>query len=139
MSIYEIFEAKPLDEAGKWFDLGPNEKIKLRYMGSEEARRAHENLMRPFAQRQKLGLELSEEESKKVNVEFLSKTLILDWKGFTERPNEDGTPGKPIKFSPEAAAALCEALPRLTALILRIAMDETSFEKDLIEEEVGNS
>lgn len=132
MSIYDIFESKPLDEEGKWFDLGPKERIRLRFMGSEAARRAHENLMRPYAQRQKLGLDLSDEESKKVNIEFLSKTLILDWEGFTDKD------GKNIKYSPEAAATLCEALPRLTALILRIAMDETNFEKDLIEEEVGN-
>lgn len=132
MSIYDIFETKPLDEDGKWFELGPAEKIKLRYMGSEAAKRAYENLMRPFAARQKLGLDLTDEESKKVNIAFLSETLIMDWQGFTDRE------GKEIKFTPAAAAALCEALPRLTALILRIATDESNFEKELVETETGN-
>mgnify|MGYP007077654153 CR=1 FL=1 len=132
MSIYDIFETKPLDEEGKWFDLGPKEKIKLRFMGSEAARRAHENLMRPYTQRVKMGIELTDEEAKQVNIKFLSETLILDWQGFTDRD------GKEIKFTPAAAATLCEALPRLTALILRIAMEENNFEKEMIEAEAGN-
>ncbi len=132
MNIYEAFESKPLDEDGKWFDLSDTAKIKLRYMGSEAAKRAHENLMRPYAQRQKLGLELTEAESKKINAAFLSETLVLDWKGITGKDKEN------IPYSKEAVAALCEELPRFTALILRIAMDETNFEKDLVTEEVGN-
>lgn len=132
MNIFEAFETKPIVEDGKWFDLSDTAKIKLRYLGSEVAKRAYENLMRPFAQRQKLGLELTEAESKKVNVEFLSSTIILDWQGIT------GKDGEVIEYSPEAVATLCEALPRFTALIFRIATDESNFEKELVEAEVGN-
>lgn len=132
MNIFEVFETKPIVDEGKWFDLSDTAKIKLRYLGSDVAKRAYENLMRPFAQRQKLGLELTEAESKKVNVEFLSSTVILDWKGILGKDKEE------IAYSAEAVAALCEALPRFTALVFRIATDETNFEKELLEEEVGN-
>lgn len=132
MNIYEAFESKELEEEGKWFDLGPTTKIKLLYMGGEKARRAHENIMRPYAQRQKMGLELTEEESKAINAKFLSETLVLDWQGFEDAEK------KAIKYSKDAVAAITTALPRLTALILRIAMDETNFEKELVETEAGN-
>ncbi|USM11585.1 pre-tape measure chaperone [Citromicrobium phage vB_CbaS-RXM] len=132
MNIYEAFETKELEEDGKWFDLGPDSGIKLLYMGCEKARRKHENLMRPYAQRQKLGLELSDDESTAVNSKFLSECLVLDWKGIKGKDKED------IPYSPEAVAALCKALPRFTAIILRIAMDETNFEKELVETETGN-
>lgn len=132
MNIYEAFESKEVVDDGKWFDLGPDSGIKLLYMGSEKARRKHENLMRPYAQRQKIGVELTEEESKAVNAKFLSECLVLDWKGIK------GKDGEVIDYSPEAVAAICEALPRFTALILRIAMDETNFEKELVDTETGN-
>ena len=132
MNIFEAFESKPVEEDGKWFDLGPDSKIKLLYMGCEKARRKHENLMRPFAQRQKMGLELTEEESKAVNSKFLSECLVLDWKGIKGKDKEE------IPYSAEAVAAITEELPRFTALILRIAMDETNFEKELVETETGN-
>lgn len=132
MNIYEAFQSKPLEEDGKWFDIGPTTKIKLLYMGCEKARRKHENLMRPFAQRQKMGLELTEDESKAINAKFLSECLVLSWEGM-EGKNKEAIP-----YSAEAVAVLCEALPRFTALILRIAMDETNFEKELVEAEQGN-
>lgn len=132
MNIYEAFESKELEEDGKWFDLGPTTKIKLLYMGCEKARRKHENLMRPYAQRQKLGLELTEEESKLVNAKFLSECLVLNWEGM------EGKEKEAIPYTPEAVAAICEALPRFTSLILRIAMDESNFEKELAEAETGN-
>lgn len=133
MNIYEAFESKSYEEEGKWFDLGPDSAIQLLYMGSEKVRRSYENLMRPYAQRQKLGLELTEEESRKVNAKFLSETLVLSWRGIKDKE------GKEIKYSKEAVNALTEALPRFTALILKIATDDTNFEKSAVEEEVGNS
>lgn len=132
MNIYEAFESKDLEEDGKWFDLGPDSSIRLLYMGCEKARRKHENLMRPYAQRQKMGLELTEDESKAVNAKFLSECLVLDWKGIKGKDGED------IPYSADAVAAITTALPRFTALIMRIAMDETNFEKELVETETGN-
>lgn len=132
MNIYETFETKAIEEEGKWFDLGPDSKIKLLYMGGEKVRRAYENLMRPFAQRDKMNIPLTEDESKSINSKFLSETLVLDWRGIKDKE------GNEIKYSKDAVSALTEALPRFTALILRIATDETNFEKELVETETGN-
>jgi hypothetical protein len=133
MNIYEAFESKTLVDGGKWFPLSPDSEIKLLYMGSDASKRAYDNLMRSYAQRQKLGIDLTEEEATSVNVTFLSETLVLDWKGIKDKEGRD------LPFSKEAVAVLCKALPRFAALILRIATDETGFEKELVEEEVGNS
>ncbi len=143
MNIYEAFQDKDLDEEGKWFDLGPKSRIKLLYMGSEKARRKHENLMRPYAQRQKMGIELTEEESQEVNSAFLSECIVLDWEGIKgpsdEEKDDDGNPKMvDIPYSKETVAAVTTALPRFTAMILRLAMDEANFEKELADAEEGN-
>lgn len=132
MNIYEAFQTKDIEEDGKWFDLGPDSRIKLLFMGCEKARRKHENLMRPFGSRLKAGLELTEEESKAINAKFLSECLVLDWKGIKGKEGED------IPYTPEAVAALTTALPRFTSLILQIAMEQSNFEKELAEAEEGN-
>lgn len=131
MNIFETF-AREVSQDAKNFPLGDDASIDLLPMGSDLAKRKFEQLMEPYQARLKAGVELTEEESKKLNQRFFSEVIVKGWHGIKDAD------GKEIKFSAEACGKLLEALPRFFNLVVRLASDESAFEVKKTEEDVGN-
>lgn len=132
MDLYATFD-KQVSQDAKTFPLSDTASIDLYPMASDFARRKFDQLMEPFQARIKAGGELSEAEASKINLRFFAEVIIKGWRGLKDKD------GKDIKFTPENAQKLLEALPRFTAMIARMAADESAFEIKQTEEDVGNS
>lgn len=131
MDVFAIFD-KTITQDVKTFPLSEDASIDLLPMGSDLAKRKFEQMMEPYQPRLKAGGELSEEENKRLNLRFFSEVIVKGWKGLKDAE------GKDIKFSAEAAAKLFEALPRLFALVVRMASDEEAFSAAREEDEAKN-
>lgn len=142
MNIYEQFDVQVSQDA-KTFPLDENSSIDLLPMGSELAKRKFESMMEPYQPRLNAGGKLTEEENKRINLKFFSEVIIVGWKGLRETPTAEekaaGKPGKEIKYTPENAFKLLEALPRFFALVVRMASDEEAFTIQKNIEDEGNS
>lgn len=138
MNIYEQFDVQVSQEA-KTFPLSDDASIDLLPMGSDFAKRKFDQIMAPYQPRLNAGGKLTEEENKRLNLKFFSEVIVRGWRGLREAPTEEGKLGKEIKYTPEAAAKLFEALPRFFALVVRIASDEDSFVIEQIKADEGNS
>jgi hypothetical protein len=132
MNLYEAFDVQVSQDA-KTFPLGEDSSIDLLPLASDVAKRKFDSLMEPYQARINAGIKLTEEENKKLNIKFFSETIVRGWKGLKDAEKKD------IKFSPENAAKLFEALPRFFALVLRLASDEDAFTIAKVEDEEKNS
>ena len=133
MNIYEAFESDMADEA-KTFPLSDTASITLMPTGGEKAKVAFERMMEPYSVRLNAGGKLTEQENRKLNIEFFAKHIIKGWEGINDRE------GKEIKFSPETAIELLsdKKLERLFLLIVKIASDDDSFAAAREEDDAGN-
>lgn len=133
MNIYEAFERNLVDE-GKEFPLSDTAYITLLPVGGEKARRAFERLMEPYSPRLNAGGKLTDEENKRLTVDFYTNTVILGWRGMKDRENKD------IPFNKENVRALLtdKKLESFFALIIRMASNDAAFEAAREEEDAGN-
>jgi len=133
MNIYEAFESNLLDDA-KTFPLSDKASITLAPTGGEKAKRAFENMMKPYSVRLNAGGKLTEAENKGLNVEFFARHIIKGWSGIEDRD------GNPIEFTPEAAEALLSdpKLERFFLMIIKMASDDESFSAVRDEDDAGN-
>ena len=134
MNPYEVKDfTKEIDDKPKRFPLSATAGITLIHMGGETAQRAFNELMRPYEARLKMGSDLTEAESKALNLSFIVDTIVKGWDDITDKDGND------VPYSREAAMAMFSALPRFLALVMNMAKEEDAFEKARVEEEVGNS
>jgi hypothetical protein len=132
MNLYEAFDVQVSQDA-KTFPLSEDASIDLLPLASDVAKRKFDQLMEPYQPRLNAGVKLTEDENKKLNIKFFSETIVRGWVGMK------GSDGKDIKYTPENAAKLFEALPRFFALVLRLASDEDAFTIAKVEDEEKNS
>lgn len=133
MNLYEAFESTLVDE-GKTFPLSDTSEITLLPVGGDKARRAFDRMMEPYAPRLNAGGKLTDEENKKLNVQFYANHIVLGWKGLTDRDKQE------IPYSKENAAKLFsdEKLGRFFALVIKMAANDAAFEAERAEEDSGN-
>lgn len=133
MNLYEAFERNLVDE-GKEFPLSDTAYITLLPVGGDKARRAFDRMMEPYSPRLNAGGKLTDDENKKLNIQFYANHIVLSWRGLK------GKDGAEIPYSKEAAAALFadEKLAGFFALIIRMAANDAAFEAERAEEDAGN-
>lgn len=133
MNIYEAFERNLIDE-GKEFPLSDTCYITLLPVGGDKARRAFERLMEPYSPRINAGGKLTEDENKRLTVDFYVNTVILGWRGMQDRDKND------IPYSKENARMLLsdKKLESFFGLLIRMASNDAAFEAARTEEDAGN-
>lgn len=132
-SIFALFGTdRDAEEAGKWFDIGPETKIKVRRFKSQHATRVREALEKPYERMRKAGV-LPKEIMEKVLHKTICQSIIADWKGVF------GPEGEEIPFSAEAADELLTALPEFRDEITTISLSMDNFRAEDDKKIEGNS
>jgi hypothetical protein len=132
MNLFDAFDVQVSQDA-KTFPLSEDASIDLLPLASDVAKRKFDQLMEPYQARLSAGVKLTEDENKKLNIRFFSETIVRGWVGLKDAD------GKDVKYTPENAAKLFDALPRFFALVLRLASDEDAFTIQKVEDEEKNS
>lgn len=104
MKINKFFATnEQLEEKGVWHEIGEGAKVLVARNGNKNHTEELKRLMAPYRRQIQLG-KLPDEVYKKISIEAMARTILLDWSGF-----EDDT-GKELKYSFEAASDLLTRL-----------------------------
>ena len=119
-----------LEENGVWVDLGDGTQLKLARVGNPAYKKLFRQQLKPYrsvAARKNI----SEETWAKMGAELLSKTVLVDWKGW-----EDDK-GKTIPYSEKNAYDMLLGLKDFRKFVEDLAEDQATFAREL-DEETGN-
>jgi hypothetical protein len=119
-----------LEETGVWVDFGDGASCKIARIGNSEYKRVMRELLKPW--RNKIARKnVPDEEWIKITCSVLSKTILLDWKGW-----EDDK-GKKIPYSEKNAYDMLHGLKDFRAQIEELAEEQATFAL-IADEETGN-
>lgn len=119
------------EQDGKWFDFGPDAKIKLRAPSSNKSREVRKSLEKPFVALTRAGQTIPDDKLEEILIKQMAQALIVDWSGFTDN-------GVALDFSATAAEALLVKYPRLRNIIAKIISDDEAFSVAQKEDAVKN-
>ena len=135
-NIYDIYELdmKARDETGLWVVIREGLEILIKAFDNPDTREYLKGLLEQEQRKPEYrgkGKKISDEVLGKINIKAICNTVILDWKGFTNRKGEE------IPFSPAAALVLLEdeAMQNLTKEIIFIIGEDSTFNKKALAEE----
>lgn len=127
-NIYRDYAGYDPDKVkeGVWFDIIGKARIKLAYMGMENAN---------FIQSAEAITDLTDESVSAVvrhqrAVDFVANNVVLEWEGFEDQNDE------PLPYSKEAAHLLLSNVPKLLQFCLAKSRDLKRYK---IEADKGNS
>ena len=118
---------KEAAEQGKWFKLGPNERIKMRSMACAHSRAVRVKLEAPYSVILDAGEELPADIAEQMLRDQFVESLILDWEGLTND-------GDPFPYSKANAHRMMNEAKGFTDLLVKILMGKKSFQPIVAEE-----
>jgi len=132
VSIFAMYATdRDAEENGKWFELAPGMKFKLRRFKSQHATKVREALEKPFDKLRKNGA-LDTTIMTDIIKETIARSIIVDWEGVI------GTDDSEIPYSAARAQELIEALPELADEIAGLAGAMDNFRDEDDAETLGN-
>lgn len=134
-NIYSKFATdKNLEQAGIVLDFGDGVEFKIARAGGSNVRfeKAVAQKMRKFELQRKHD-NLDPEQMRTVFREVLAETVVLGWKGVTDRE------GNELPFTRENCIKLFTDLPDLLDEVLEQSRKSTLFKQELLEDEAKNS
>ncbi len=137
MSIYDLYETDMKKETeGFWHPINKKISFLLARAGGANLNfsKALEKKTRPHRGRGGAfeGEEVDVELATELMKEAFAETIILDWKGITDKT------GKPVAYSAKAAVKLLKALPDLFTDLRDVAGKAANFRVEEIKADVGN-
>lgn len=133
LNIYEMFaSSEDAAENGKWFDFGPDMKVKVRRFKSKKSRKVREELEAPYKRVSQFGAQMPDEVQEAIGTQHVAHGLIADWKGVV------GKDGAEIPYSKAAALKLCSELPEFRDAIANISVSLDNYRDDQKEAVEGN-
>lgn len=133
VNLWDEYETNPDAEVnGVWItDFRPGIDIKLAKLGNKEHTKFVENLRKPYAKLIRCGGTIPEEKADEIGIKSLAKTILLDWKGVTDKEGND------LPYSVENAEMLLTKMPLVKERITVLAFDKDNilFNAKALEEE----
>lgn len=123
MSLYKSFAVDSASsEHGKWFEVAPGVKFKIRRFKSKASQDVRAQLEKPYQTMLKQG-PLSAEINEEMLIKQLALSIIVDWSGVTDERDEV------IPFSADTAYVLMKdaRLVELRDAIIQIALSADQF------------
>ncbi len=132
-SVYDLFGASEnAAENGKWFDFGPDLKVKIRRFKSKKSRKVRENLEAPYKRVSKFGTTLPDDVQDEISTRHIAEGIVVDWKGVLDKE------GKEIPYSVAAAVKLFTDLPEFRDAVAEISLGLDNYRDGEKEEIEGN-
>jgi len=133
MNIDDLFSVdKEAFEDGKWFDLGPDSKIKMRSFKSPKAKAARTRLELPYKSLLRTGKELPEDISEDIATKQMAEAIIVDWKGLST--DEGPLP----KYSADYAYKFLSEKTEFRDYLAQILFDSDAFKSEDREQSFEN-
>lgn len=126
-----------LENEGKWADMAPGVRFKIRRLRSKHVQDARRKIYGPH-ERSMNGKDLPDKIETMLTIRLLSEAIIADWEG--EAMVDDAT-GQPVPFNAENAAAVFsddETGKDLRALALNFANDAEFYSPEDTSDDKGN-
>lgn len=138
MGTYDEYGTdKQKEENGVWVEMLDGSKWLLARGNSIRSRKALNNARKPFRQHiqrsERMNADLPEDISDKINLEWASTGLVLNWEGVT------GKDGNALPFSKENVKTILNDLPDLFEEVVRVVSSSGNFTAQLNEEAEKNS
>jgi len=134
-SIYDIFGTdKSAEQDGIILEYGKGLEIRIARAGGSNTKfeKAVQQKMRKYGLQAKHDL-LDNEQMREVMREVLAETVVLGWKGFTDRA------GASLPFNRENCIQVFKDLPDLFDDVLEQSRKASLFKTTILEAESGNS
>lgn len=122
---------KDLVDNGVWVDVGDGAALKVGKVNNSGFRKLAIELRKPYRHYDVAGKELPDDINKRINIELVARTLLLDWRGYTD---DDGNN---IPYSFDVAKETLEN-DEFMALVLAFSNDTRLFRGVAVEEERKN-
>jgi hypothetical protein len=130
MDIDNAFSNPETEKEGVWVDYRDGSKIKIARIGNPIFTRTYDNKLKPHRRKQRAGTMETELEVR-VLCEVVAKTIILDWKGFTQD-------GKEFKYTEKRAFELLEKSIDFRNEVVDLATAEETFHQEDAEDSEKN-
>lgn len=132
VTLWDMFETdRDAEENGKWFDIGPEIKFKIRRFKSKHTTKVREGLEKPYERLRRNGV-LPAEVMEKIIHDTICKSVIADWQGVYDKE------GNEVAFSPSAADEILNALPELRDTVTSHSLSMDNFRDEDDEATLGN-
>lgn len=129
----KLQEQQVWNDEGAWLSIGDGAEIKIRHTQNVKTKDKFRRLERQY--RQQNGIRANKELAPEVVEELMRKafvgTVVLDWKGITEK-------GKEIPYSDEKCEWMLLNLHDFTEAVLGVAGDKANFRAENLEVVSGN-
>lgn len=122
---------KEASEQGKWFPLGPKERIKMRSMSSAHSRAVRAKLEAPWKITLNAGGTLEDFVTDQMAKDQFVESLIVDWEGLTND-------GEEFPYSKANAIRMMNEAEGFVDFLSRILMSPDAFASVADENEVKN-
>ena len=119
------------EEQGKWFEIGPEIKFKLRRFKSEHSTKVREALEKPYEKLRVKGM-IPADAMKEIVIKTMALSVIVDWEGVY------GEDGNPVPFSADAAETFLKELPELADELASLAATMDNFREEDDQATLGN-
>ena len=130
MDVDNGFTDPELEREGVWVDYRGGSRIKIARIHNPNFTRAYDAAIKPHKRKQRAGT-LETEVETTIFCKCISKTILLDWEGFTKN-------GKPWKYSAENAYQLLEDKIDFRNEVVEFATTEEIFHREFNEDSEKN-
>lgn len=122
---------KEASEQGKWFQLGPEARIKMRSLNSAHSRAVRTKLEAPYKTILNAGQDLPKDVAEQMLKDQFVESLIIEWEGLTAND-------EPMPYSKANAIKLMTDAEGFVDFLVKILMSNDSFAPIAEEDEVKN-
>lgn len=128
------------EENGRWFDIGPKAKIKLRSFSSAKSKEVRRKLERPYAAILRTGKNLSDEINEGIAIKQMAEAIIVDWRGLTTTVTdaEGNVSQVDNPYSQGACLELLNASSKFRDFIAQVVINDDSFKPEDRDDGVKN-
>jgi hypothetical protein len=129
LSEFDVNDTAAIE--GQWVHIGKGAELRIAKFNNEKYRDFVKKKMKPYRSAMRAG-SVDESLITEIVVQAMSRHVLLDWKGLTER-------GEPLTYSIEKAEQLLRDKEPFRDLVLTLSQDAAMFQEAEVEDGEKNS
>lgn len=131
MDLSEFDVSDSLSVEGQWVEVGKSASLRIARLNNEKYRDFIKKKSKPYRSAMRAGT-IDEDLMTEIVVQAMARTILLDWKGLTEK-------GVEVLYSVEKAESLLRDKEPFRDLVTSLANDASLFQQVELEDAAKNS
>jgi hypothetical protein len=133
MNLYELFSSdKESEEEGRWVDLTPTLRVKIRSFQAKIVSDTRDRLMKPYQNLVRAAGKLPDEQNEAIGNEVIATAVIADWEGVKDEAGND------LEYNKANALKILVELPKFGNWIVSHSMDAQNYKDEVLEDGAKN-